>query len=148
MTGTLTQAEANRLIKMLKKTVEDHIVFPNKKGGTSFAVTGDHENDKFIINIDRKGKNAEKCTYQGRVSQSNQILMRLDIDPNGRHTNPDGELICGNHLHVYHELYDMKFAVTFDIDDKDLFQTCYTFFEKFHIIQPPTMFCDVIMDGA
>ena len=148
MTGTLTQAEANRLIKMLKKTVEDHIVFPNKKGGTSFAVTGDHENDKFIINIDRKGKNAEKCTYQGRVSQSNQILMRLDIDPNGRHTNPDGELICGNHLHVYHELYDMKFAVTFDIDDKDLFQTCYTFFEKFHIIQQPTVFYEVIMDGV
>lgn len=31
MTGTLTQAEANRLIKMLKKTVEEHIIFPSKK---------------------------------------------------------------------------------------------------------------------
>lgn len=140
MTGTLTQAEANRLIEMLKKTVEERIVFPSQKGRISFSVIGERKNNKFTINIDRKGIKAEKCTYQGRVSQSNQVLMRLDIDPNGRHTNPDGKLICGNHLHIYHELYDMKFAIPFDIKDQDLYQTCYTFFEKFNIVERPVVF--------
>lgn len=146
MTGTLTQDEANKLINMLKRTVEERIVFPNQKGSLSFSVIGERENNKFVVNIDRKGRKAEKCTYQGRVYQSNQILMRLDIDPNGRHTNPDGEIIRGNHLHIYHELYDMRFATPFDINDTDLYNTCYTFFEKFNIIQPPTVFYHEIMD--
>ncbi len=142
LAGTLTQAEADKLIQMLKKTVEEQILFPIEKGGVSFHVIGERRGDEFIINIDRKGKMAEKCTYQGRVQQSNQVLMRLDIDPNGRHTNPepDGRLIIGNHLHIYCEEHDMKFAIPFDPEDKGLYELCYTFFEKFHIIEPPEVF--------
>lgn len=142
MAGLLTQAEADKLIEMLKRAVEERVVFPSEKGGTSFTVIGERRNDEFIINIDRKGKAAEKCTYQGRVRQSNQVLMRLDIDPNGKHTNPeaDGEIILGNHLHIYSEEYDMRFAIPFDIEDNGLYETCYTFFEKFHIMEPPAVF--------
>ena len=139
MPGLLTKAEANKLIEMLKQTVEEQIIFPQHKGNVSFSVVGERRNDIFIINIDRKGKMAEKCTYQGRVHQSNQVLMRLDIDPNGRHTNPPPEslTIYGNHLHIYTEEYDMKYAIPFDIGNADLYDLCYTFFEKFHIIEPP-----------
>lgn len=142
MAGMLTQAEADKLIEMLKRTVEKSIAFPYQKGGTSFVVVGKRREDEFVVNIDRKGKEAEKCTYQGRVHQSNQVLMRLDIDPNGRHTNPgpEGEVIHGNHLHIYSEDYEMKFAIPFDIQDKGLYELCYTFFEKFHIIEPPEVF--------
>lgn len=142
MAGILTQAEVNRLIKMLKETVEAQIEFPSEKGSISFNVIGEKRNDEFIININRKGKLAEKCTYQGRVKHSNQILLRLDIDPNGRHTNPapDSSIIIGNHLHIYSEEYDMKFAISFDVGQKDLYEHCYTFFEKFNIIKPPDVF--------
>ena len=138
----LTQAEADRLIDMMKKTVEQQIYFPSQKGKAVFTVVGEHRNDEFIVNIDRKGKAAEKCTYQGRVRQSNQVLMRLDIDPNGRHTNPppNHEVIHGNHLHIYSEEYGMTYAIPFDIENKDLYTLCYTFFEKFHIIEPPKVF--------
>lgn len=137
----LTREEANKLIEMLKHTVENTIVFPSLTGRTSFIVVGEHRKDEFVINIDRKGKNAEKCTYQGRIQQTNQVLMRLDIDPTGRHTNPEpiGTIIYGNHLHIYSEEFDMKFAIPFDIEDKDLYSLCYTFFEKFHIIDPPNV---------
>lgn len=71
MPGLLTKAEADKLIEMLKQTVEEQIIFPQHKGNVSFSVVGERRNDIFIINIDRKGKMAEKCTYQGRVHQSN-----------------------------------------------------------------------------
>lgn len=145
--GLLTQAEADKLIEMLKRTVEERIVFPEQKGGLSFTVIGERRDDEFIINIDRKGRIAEKCTYQGRVRQSNQVLLRLDIDPNARHTNPgpDGEIIHGDHLHIYCEEYDMKYAIPFDIQNKDLYDLCYTFFEKFHIMEPPAIFYQQII---
>lgn len=142
MTGKLSRAEADQLITMLKRTVESQITFPSRKDRLSFTVVGERRDDEFIVNIDRKGKLAEKCTYQGRVHRSNQVLIRLDIDPNGRHTNPgaDGEIIYGNHIHIYCPEHDMSYAIPFDIGNKDLYQLCYTFFEKFHIIEPPEVF--------
>lgn len=139
MRGILTQAEADKLISMLKQTIEEQIVFPSDKGGASFTVVGEKRNDEFIVNIDRKGKRLEKCTYQGRVKQSNQVLMRLDIGPNNVHTNPppDGSVIKGNHLHIYTEEYGMKFAIPFDVGSRDLYNYCYMFFDKFNIIKPP-----------
>lgn len=130
MAGLLTQKEADKLIEMLKKTVEQQISFPSEKGNVSFDVVGERREDIFIVNIDRKGKLAEKCTYQGRVRQSNQVLLRLDIDPNGKHTNPepDGRTIKGNHVHIYTEEYDMRMAMPFDIESKDLYEVCYVFF--------------------
>lgn len=142
MAGLLTQQEADKLIEMLKRTVEQQIAFPSEKGSISFDVVGERREDIFIVNIDRKGKMAEKCTYQGRVRQSNQVLLRLDIDPNGKHTNPepDGQIIYGNHIHIYTEEHDMKMAIPFDISDRDLYEVCYVFFEKFHIMEPPEVF--------
>lgn len=142
MAGVLTQAEADALISMLKHTVEAVIDMPPQKGGVSFTVVGERRNDEFTVNIDRKGKAAEKCTYQGRVQQSNQVLLRLDIDPSGKHTNPgpDAEVIHGNHLHIYSENFEMKYAIPFDIGDKDLHNLCYTFFEKFHIVEYPIVY--------
>lgn len=141
MAGILSQAEADELIAMLKRTVEQVINFPDSKGSASFDVVGECRNNEFVINIDRKGMLAEKCTYQGRIKQNNQVLMRLDIDPNGKHTNPepDGTIIYGNHLHIYTEEHDMKLAMPFDVENKDLYELCYVFFEKFKIIEPPNI---------
>jgi len=133
----LTQKEADMLIEMLKKTVEKEILFPNGKGRVEFDVLGDRREDIFAINISRKGINAAGATYQGRVRTSGAILMRLDVNPTAVHPNPDGEKITGTHLHVYTEEHDMALAIPFDIENKDLYQVCYSFFEQFHIIEPP-----------
>ena len=73
----------------------------------------------------------------GRVSRSGEILMRLDVNPSGKHRNPDGEMIAGTHLHVYTEEHGMTMAVPFDTESKDLFELCFVFFEKFNIVKPP-----------
>ena len=133
----LTQKEADMLIEMLKKTVEKEISFPSGKGRIMFDVLGDRREDIFAIDISRKGINATGATYQGRVRTSGALLMRLDVNPTAMHPNPDGEKIKGTHLHIYTEEHDMGFAMPFDIGNKDLFQLCYTFFQRFNIVEPP-----------
>jgi len=133
----LTQKEADMLINMLKKTVEKEISFPSSKGRIEFDVLGERREDIFAINISRKGINAAGASYQGRVRTNGEILLRLDINPTAVHTNPDGEKITGTHLHVFTEGHDMAYATIFDVEDKDLFQLCHSFFERFNIIEPP-----------
>jgi hypothetical protein len=134
----LTQKEADQLINMLKQTVKNsRLNFPASKGKLSFDVVGERKIDMFVINIDRKGINAQSCTYQGRIKSNNLILLRLDVNPTAIHINPSGEKITGTHLHIYNEQYELSKAIAFDIEDKDLYDNCYTFFEEFHIIKPP-----------
>ena len=66
--------------------------------------------------------------------------MRLDVNPTGVHTNPDGEKINGTHLHIYTEDYDERYAIEFDTENKDLFELCFTFFKKFNIINGENVF--------
>jgi len=123
----------------LKRAVEKEIDLPSGKGRVEFDVSGDRREDVFAVNISRKGINATGASYQGRVRTSGTILMRLDVNPTSVHPNPDGEKITGTHLHVYAEGYDMAYAVPFDIENKDLYQICFLFFERFNIVEPPTV---------
>lgn len=140
MATTLTQKEADMLIGMLKKTVEKEINFPSSKGRTEFDVIGERREDVFVVNISRKGMNAQSASYQARARHgSGAILMRLDVNPTSAHPNPDGERIVGTHLHIYTEEYGIRMAIPFDIENNGLYELCYTFFEKFNIIEPPTV---------
>ena len=144
----LTQKEADTLIEMLKKTVKKEITFPITKGRVEFDVLGDRKEDVFAVNISRKGINAAGATYQGRVRTSGAILMRLDVNPTTAHCNPDGEKINGTHLHIYTEEHDMSVAMPFDIENKDLYELCYSFFERFRIIEPPDVIYQIRLPGV
>lgn len=141
----LTQDEAEYLINMMKSKVkEETIDFPSAKGKIVFDVVGEKKQDYFVVNIDRKGKNASGCTYQGRIKSNNVILMRLDVNPTAIHINQsDGKKIVGTHLHIYSEEYELSEAIPFDIGSKDLLDTCLTFFEHFNIINPPNVQCQM-----
>jgi len=127
------------LIEMLKKTVEKDVSFPSDKGRVEFDVQGDRREDVFAVNISRKGINAESASYQGRVRTRGTILMRLDVNPTAVHPNPDGDKITGTHLHIYTEEHEMAYATPFDIENKDLYQLCFLFFERFNIVEPPNV---------
>lgn len=135
----ITQEEAEKLIAMIKKYLGNKdFVFPNTKGKISFEVKGERRTDDFVVNIDRKGPDANNCTYQGRIKSNNVILMRIDITRTGIHTNPSTkEKIYGSHIHLYSEEYDIKEAIPIDWDNKDLYEACFDFFERFHIIENP-----------
>ena len=137
----LTKEEAQELIDMLKHYVDKkNLDFPSPGKRVQFTVIGDTKNDKFAVNVYRQNKNPKGCTFQGRTEAENIVLMRLDVNPTAIHINPDGEKIKGTHLHIYSEEFDERYAVPFDIKDKDLFDICFTFFEKFNIIDGSDIF--------
>ena len=139
MSLQLTQAEAEALIEMLKKMAKKgRLIFPSPGGRLIFEAVGVENGDSFDVSISRSVI-AEKCTYQGRDKGSSSILLRLDLNPTNKHFNPDGELICGSHLHIYQEGYGDKFATRFDPDSPDLLAVCLQFFGRFSLLHEGCM---------
>ena len=139
MSNKISTQEATELVELLKNSIKrGAIAFPYTKGKITFDVKSEKDSKIFIINIDRKGIEASSCSYQGRLKSNNLILMRLDINPTGVHINPSsGERLDGSHLHIYTEEYEMKEAIPFDVNNKNLFQLCKDFFDKFNVTKPP-----------
>jgi len=95
VTNKLTQKEANMLIEMFKNMAQGKVYFPSDKGRISPPLTAKSidEKENFIIDISRGGINANKATYQARHKRTNQILLRLDVNPTQKHPNPVGSVI-------------------------------------------------------
>ena len=136
--GKLTQAEANRLIAMLKTTLCNEINFPERNSATEFDVQGDTKQDLFTIKIFRSKIRYNKYTLGARIKKDGTILLELHINPSNPHSNPDNTIIIGSHWHVYKEGYDRKFAYpAADVNNDDFAENTLLFFEKFNIINKP-----------
>ena len=72
--------------------------------------------------MDRRGRiELSKFKLQNRYALTKLPLVRIDID-SPPHMNPDGTKTSRNHIHIYKDGYDEKFAYTLDSDEfKDLF---------------------------
>lgn len=131
----LTTKDAQELITMLKKKVSSsRIIFPSKSNKLELDVIAYKDQTKFVINIIRSGKNIEKCSYHGRTSFNCFSLLRLDICATAVHYNSDGSKIIGNHLHIYNEETEMRDAISFNIDNSDLYANCLEFFSRFNLM--------------
>ncbi|HJJ47150.1 MAG TPA: hypothetical protein O0X32_02730 [Methanocorpusculum sp.] len=97
------------------------------------------ENIKLTI---RPGKiSFSKITDQLREKNSNLILVRVDIGNSIGHTNPDGTVISGNHIHIYQEGYEDKISQELPkdfVDPKDPYQTLKDFMKYCSITKTPT----------
>lgn len=132
----LTQQEADTLIQMLKRiqNTQTPFEFPVPGGYRKIDLISEDGKQAFVIDINRKGNLnlAKKCTYQGRFLRD-IILLRLDI--NGpEHTNPDGKIISGNHMHLYQEEYGDRYAIELPQEIKnsnDLIETLIDFLSYF-----------------
>ena len=56
-----------------------------------------------------------KFTMQAR--HASLPLVRIDIDERAKHTNPDGKVLCGSHVHVAVEGYGCSFAFPLNSDE-------------------------------
>lgn len=64
--------------------------------------------EKFKLDVYHGKAILSKYTIQKRA-RSVIPLARLDIGP-GAHTNPDGVVVRGPHLHIYRREYELRFA--------------------------------------
>lgn len=136
--GKLTQAEADYLIKMVKRALSDEIDFPSRNASTEFDVKGNSKQDLFTIKIFRSKIKHNKYTFGARIKKDGILLLELHINPGNPHTNPDGEIIIGSHWHVYKEGFDRRFAFSVaNINDNNFVENTMLFFDKFNLIKKP-----------
>jgi len=106
----LSQSEIDYLLQILKEiTGRKDFTFPGPSEHKTIDLVSQDKKEKFIVDINRKGKiKLTKCTFQNRY-QVGTILLRLEID--GRpHTNPDGKVIPCPHIHIAKENYGIAWA--------------------------------------
>lgn len=136
----LTQVEAEALIAMAKKRVDDDSrLFPPPGERFSIPLTSLDKRENFFLDATRYQIKLTKATFQNRAQQA-IILMRLDID-GPPHRNPDGKEIPCPHLHIYREDYGDKWAYPAPVDrypdTADLLSTLEAFMRHCNITDPP-----------
>ena len=106
MAALLTQAEAHNLLAVSKESVLRDVLtwFANTRQEELF-IELDGKERKFVLNLNR---NPFEIRLHLRTKGSNFGLAR--IDNAAQHTNPDGNILRGPHLHWYREGFGLTWA--------------------------------------
>jgi hypothetical protein len=136
----LTQAEADNLMEMEKKAVDDREwLFPGAGDRIVVPLTSTDKRENFLLDVTRYQIKLTKATFQNRARMT-ITLYRLDID-GAPHRNPDGKEIPCPHLHIYREGYGDKWAVPAPVatfpDTTNVFTTLDAFMQHCKITEPP-----------
>lgn len=136
----ISQEEAERLLEMLKRSLETQIAFPLKGNSTEFKVIGQNSKDVFAINIYRGKINRLKYNIGARIVKNGVLLLELHISPSNVHANPNGEKIIGNHWHIYSEQYGRTVAFPAEnIVSEHFIENTINFLDKFNVIEKPNI---------
>lgn len=106
----MEQGTADYLISLEKRIVEPYASFPSSNEKITFNVQSLDGSEAFLLDINRAGSiRISRCTFQERYNIT-IALIRLDLDENKPHQNPDGAIINGPHIHIYREGYGDRWA--------------------------------------
>lgn len=106
----MEQQIADYLIKLEKRITDQFIIFPSANSKLALNVQSVDGSEAFLLDINRSGMiKISRCTFQERY-EVNIGLVRLDLDNNKPHRNPDDTVINGPHIHIYKEGYGTKWA--------------------------------------
>ena len=108
-----TDKEASNLIAEQKRLITTTPKLPKAGCTCKLDAIGVFTNSTFYIDIHQGSYSLEKITLQERVRQTFPLL-RLDLDPGRPHSNPDGQKIEGNRLHIYKMNYGHTWAYPLD----------------------------------
>ena len=100
------QAEADNLLAVSKQSILQDVFswHENTRDEELFIELGEKER-KFVLNLSR---NPFEIRLHLRTKGSNVGLAR--IDNAAQHTNPDGNILRGAHLHLYREGFGLAWA--------------------------------------
>ena len=141
----LTQSEADNLVNMRKRKVDDkEWNYPGLGGGISVPLVSLDERERFILDIRRSRINLQRGSYQNRGRRV-IVLVRLCFG-GASHPNPDGQEIESPHIHIYREGYGDKWAypvtaATFTefTDLSNQWQTFQDFMRYCNIVESPNI---------
>jgi hypothetical protein len=110
----LTQAEADALIAMQKRFITPRPISLPPGVDETHELIGEDKRERFLLDLWRGTMRLSKYKMQtrGRIIV---VLVRLDIN-GAPHTNPDGQILDGTHLHIYREGFDHRWASPIDLN--------------------------------
>lgn len=142
----LTQAEADALLRMGKVYNGPPTIALEAGDSEVYELIGDDTRETFVLDVSRGRINFQKVKYQHRVRIA-VGLARLDLNA-APHTNPDGTVVSGRHLHVYREGYGLKWAYDLDpamFPDPDDIGGCFARFCHYCSIRRYPLFQETIL---
>ncbi|HFU3705178.1 TPA: hypothetical protein ACGO7G_000790 [Streptococcus suis] len=107
-THNLSEGDVQILIKKLKHP-EKPLTLQQINNAIS-VLFGKIEIDESVIDSDdleyrlriyRGNYEPERFSIHLRFKHTHHHLVRVDINPSQTHTNPDGKIITGSHIHIY-----------------------------------------------
>ena len=107
-----TQSEADALIGMRKVFEQATTIVLPPGSDQSHELVGVDSRERFALDLARSSLRLTKVKHQTRARQV-VVLVRLDVD-GAPHTNPDGQRMEGNHIHLYREGFEDKWAFPVD----------------------------------
>lgn len=124
--NNLNDNEVNQLIQILK--YPKNIISFNKTYQKISKLFDKIDEEELII--DDGDIEYILSAYQGRIEinrfsihlrfkDTHEHLIRIDINPTGRHQNPDGSIITDNHLHIYNNHFSKKDAVAIPLKNSN-----------------------------
>jgi len=136
----LTQADADALISMPKRRVDDtQVEYPGLGGKVTVPLVSENKREHFLLDVSRGRIELKKGTYQTRARQV-IILVRLDFG-GPTHRNPDDEEIPCPHLHIYREGFGDKWAVPVPVaafpNITDAWATLSDFLRYCNVVEQP-----------
>ena len=138
----LTQAEADALMALVKRRVDDREWdYPGLGGGVSIPLVSVDERERFFLDLRRSRIDLAKGSYQNRGRRVIPLVRLCFGGP--PHDNPDGEEVGAPHLHVYREGYGDKWAFPVPADRftdlHDRWRTYQDFLKFCNIVEPPNV---------
>ena len=136
----MTNEEFQKLLHLKKKFLKDSIKLPNNGEECTFDLESQTTNDKFYLDIDRKGKiELSKFKIQNRYALTKLPLIRIDIN-SPPHINPDGRKTSRNHIHIYKETDNDTGNLPWAYD-LESFQDCHFNLQTLNFMQVFLNFC-------
>ncbi len=134
MSININDEELQRLLQ-IKKFLPVKFKIPFDIDTESFPLRTEGKED-FQLYIQRKNT-IELRKSKTQTSYFKEPLVRLEVDC-PEHTNPDGEIIGRNHIHIYCKGYRMRWAFPLEDFHKTLFKNPYDYYQLF------VEFCDYV----
>lgn len=96
------------MITMRKRFIKSRRISLPPGVDETHELIGDDRRERFLLDLWRGTMRLSKYRMQtrGRIIV---VLVRLEIN-GAPHTNPDGQVIDGTHIHIYREGFDDKWA--------------------------------------
>ena len=124
--SNLTDLEVKEIIKRLKypKRIasysEIRAIVSSMFGTIDIDEAIIDENDtQYILHIFRGKRNYNRFSIHLRLKEFHDHIVRVDINPSNKHTNPDGEIVEGSHIHIYSNKFPRRDQIAIPLEESD-----------------------------